>query len=378
MSHTTRTVHLRVFRYKAGDAAPHYDTFAVTVTPRTTLLEALQAIRREHDPSLTLRHSCHHASCGTCGMRVNGQEVLACVTPLHDLGDLVTVEPLQNAPLISDLVVDMAPFYATFAQAGMPLVRASDNEAGSQPAAGIETLTRFESCLECGLCVSACPVVATDPRYLGPAAMAAAWRVVQEPRGADPAQVLAWVDQEHGCWRCHLAFECSSVCPNDVQPGQAIAALRQRLVLGEPAPPRPAARVEAPSALPPTAQRRGLAAWFDPRGRDVGYWAFVFHRLTGLGLVLYLALHLWVLRLLARGPQAWDAFLALARSPLFLALDVLLLFGVLFHGLNGVRVALVGLGVAAGRHKSLFWALMGLMIVALLVGAWGLVAAVHP
>ncbi len=378
MSQTTRTVPLRVYRYKPGDPAPRYDTFTVTATPRTTVLEALQAIRRDQDPSLTLRHSCHHASCGTCGMVVNGREVLACVTRLADLDAPVTVEPLQNAPLVSDLVVDMGPFYATFAQAGMPLVRTSENQAGSRPAPGVEALTRFESCLECGLCVSACPVAATDPLYLGPAALAAAWRVVQEPRGANPTQVLAWVDQEHGCWRCHLAFECSTVCPNEVQPGQSIAALRGRLVQGDGLRARPAAAAATPAPPPPAAQRRGLAAWFDPRGRDVGYWAFVLHRLTGLALVLYLALHLWVLSLLARGPQAWDDFIALARSPLFLALDVLLLFGVLFHGLNGLRVALVGLGVAAARHKTLFWMLMAVLVVALLIGGWGLVAAAHP
>ncbi|GEM_PF-205420 len=371
------TVTLRVFRFKQGDAAPHYDTFTVTAGPRTTVLEALQAVRRDQDPSLILRHSCHHASCGTCGMRVNGHEVLACVTPLADLGPVVTVEPLQNAPLVADLVVDMHPFYATFTQAGMPLVRTSDNLAGSHPAPGIETLTRFENCLECGLCLSACPVVATDPLYLGPAAMAAAWRVVQEPRGADPAQALAWVDQEHGCWRCHLAFECSTVCPNDVQPGQAIAALRQRLVQGEPAPPRPRPAAAEPAPSPARAARRGLRAWFDPRGRDVGYWAFVLHRVTGLALVFYLVLHLWVLRLLARGPQAWDDFIALARSPLFLALDGVLLFGILFHGLNGLRVALVGLGRGAARHKALFWALMAVLVVALLVGVAALVAVVH-
>ena len=372
------TVQLRVFRYKPGDPAPHYDTFAVPVTPRTTVLEALQAIRRDQDPGLMLRHSCHHASCGTCGLRVDGQEVLACVTPLADRGPVVTVEPLQNAPLLGDLVVDMGPFYVVFTQAGMPLVRSTEATAASRPAVGIERLTRFENCLECGLCVSACPVAATDPLYLGPAALAAAWRVVQEPRGQNPARALAWVDQEHGCWRCHLAFECSTVCPNDVQPGQAIAALRQRLVLGEPAPPGPAAAATRPAPAPTGPARRvGLRAWLDPRGRDVGYWAFVLHRLTGLALVAYLLLHLWVLRLLARGPAAWDEFIALARSPLFLALDGLLLFGVLFHGLNGVRVALVGLGAAARRQRGLFWAVLLLTLLLLAAGVAALVAAVH-
>jgi succinate dehydrogenase iron-sulfur subunit len=90
-------------------------------------------------------------------------------------------------------------------------------------------LERFEDCLECGLCLSACPV-AGDPRFLGPVALAAAERVLDEPRGADPRAVLGWVDDAHGAWRCHLAFECSAVCPAGVDPGGAIIRLRRRLL----------------------------------------------------------------------------------------------------------------------------------------------------
>src|SRR6266545_5114559 len=102
MSEPARTVLLRVFRYRNGDAAPRYDEFRVPAGPRTTVLDALLAIRRLQDPTLTLRHSCLHASCGTCGMRVNGQEVLACVTRLDGLGDRVMVEPLAGAPVVGD------------------------------------------------------------------------------------------------------------------------------------------------------------------------------------------------------------------------------------------------------------------------------------
>jgi succinate dehydrogenase, cytochrome b556 subunit len=105
-------------------------------------------------------------------------------------------------------------------------------------------------------------------------------------------------------------------------------------------------------------RRRGAIAWLDPRGRRIGYWAFVLHRLTGLGLVLYLGIHLWVLNMLRQGPTRWNDFVTLAKSPLFLLLDVILLFGVLFHGLNGIRVTLVGMGLAVTQHKRLFWALM--------------------
>ncbi len=350
-----RTVQVRIRRGRAG-ARSYYETFRVTMPASATLLETLQVIRRDRDPSLLVRHSCHHASCGTCGMRVNGQERLACVTPLADLPAQITVEPLQNAPWLGDLVVAMSPFYAVFAQAEMPLLRTSENWAHSRPAPGVPALTRFESCLECGLCVSACPVAATDPAYLGPAALAAAWRVVQEPRGADRGRVLAWVDQEHGCWRCHLAFECSSVCPNEVQPGQAIAALRSHLLLH----PTPVRETSRPAPRITSSERAGPRAWLALHGRSLNTWLFVLHRLTGLALVAYLGLHLWVLRLLTRGPAAWDAFIAVARRPLFFALDMALFFGVLLHGLNGARLALVGLGRGAHYQKGLAWLVLTL------------------
>jgi succinate dehydrogenase / fumarate reductase iron-sulfur subunit len=218
------TVTIRVFRWRQGDAAPHYDSFRVEVGPRTTVLEALLAIRTRQDPTLTLRHSCLHASCGTCGLRVNGTEALACVTPVAGLAEPVVVEPLANLPVVSDLVVDMGDFYARLAPAGRPLVRASELVPGEVDA------SRFEDCLECGLCVSACPVSGSDPAYQGPAALTAAWRVVQEPRGTDPAAVLDWVDDQDGCWRCHVAMECSRACPAGVDPAGAIMSLRRRLV----------------------------------------------------------------------------------------------------------------------------------------------------
>ncbi len=120
--------------------------------------------------------------------------------------------------------------------------------------------------------------------------------------------------------------------------------------------------------------RRGWRAWFAPWGKGLGSWAFALNRLTGLGLVFYLALHLWVLRLLARGPQAWDAFIALAKQPFFLFLDGLLFFGVLYHGLNGLRVTLVGLGIGVRAHRRLFWVLMALGVGLLLLSLGGLLA----
>jgi succinate dehydrogenase / fumarate reductase cytochrome b subunit len=116
-------------------------------------------------------------------------------------------------------------------------------------------------------------------------------------------------------------------------------------------------------------RRRGIAGWGDPRGRRLGGWAFILNRLTGLGVLAYLFLHLIVLSLLARGPSAWDGFVSIAASPLFLCFDVVLIFGLLFHGLNGIRVTLVGFGLVVDRQRAMFVALMIIGAIALVVAA---------
>ncbi|HEX2987051.1 MAG TPA: succinate dehydrogenase, cytochrome b556 subunit [Chloroflexota bacterium] len=113
----------------------------------------------------------------------------------------------------------------------------------------------------------------------------------------------------------------------------------------------------------PTGQ--GIVNWFDPRRRGVGMWAFVLNRLSGLGLAVYLILHLAVLSTLARGEANWEAFLVLARSPVLLLLDSALFAALLYHGLNGIRVALVGMGFGVERHKVSFGVVMGLAAAAL-------------
>ncbi|MCC6189333.1 MAG: succinate dehydrogenase, cytochrome b556 subunit [Anaerolineales bacterium] len=114
---------------------------------------------------------------------------------------------------------------------------------------------------------------------------------------------------------------------------------------------------------------RQVWQWADVRRRKLGMWAYTLNRVSGLGLVLYLFIHLAVLRLLAGGPAAWDNFLALVRSPLFLVLDVVLLAGLLIHGLNGIRLTITGLGIGVPAHKTWFLALMAAALILSAAGA---------
>jgi succinate dehydrogenase/fumarate reductase iron-sulfur protein len=150
------------------------------------------------------------------------------VTPASKLGERVTVEPLANLPVLTDLVVDLGEFHARFPDPH-PTLRASTLvQAAGAPAGFVQ----FEDCLECALCLSACPVASTSRHYVGPAALSAAQRLLEEPRGTDTRSVLDWADGPEGAWRCHAAYECTEACPVNARPAERIMALRGELLHG--------------------------------------------------------------------------------------------------------------------------------------------------
>jgi succinate dehydrogenase / fumarate reductase iron-sulfur subunit len=223
-------VRLSVSRRKQADRKPHFEDFELPVDRDGTVLDALLEVRRTLDPSLVIRHACMRGSCGACGVRVDGRESLACVTPLKPAGArTIKVEPLSGQRPIADLAVDMVDFQSRMAEVELPRLRAAELANGAVPPESIRTFARFENCIECGLCLSACPVTGSDPRYIGPAALAAAARIVDEPRGRDVGPVLALAREPDSVWRGRDVLECSAVCPAAVEPGMAVIALRRRI-----------------------------------------------------------------------------------------------------------------------------------------------------
>jgi succinate dehydrogenase/fumarate reductase iron-sulfur protein len=226
------TVTFRVFRLK-GDSQPHYDDYILEVNPDEYVLDAVERIWAFHDRTLCFRHACHHTTCGACGMRVNHVEKLTCVTTIRSVttdGGTVLMEPLRNFPIISDLVVDMGQLYLkmdeTRAPSVLPVTRAEVEKPASRWDKEDEQFIRLSDCIECGLCVSACPVSLTSEDYLGPASLAGAHALSL----VNKREALEIVDNEDGIWRCHSAFECTSVCPSFVDPARRIMDLRRKAV----------------------------------------------------------------------------------------------------------------------------------------------------
>jgi succinate dehydrogenase / fumarate reductase iron-sulfur subunit len=219
-----------VLHRQKGQGPPHFDQYTLEVSPDEYVLDGVERIWAFHDRSLTFRHACHHSTCGACGMRVNGTEKLTCITRIRDVthdGGTIKVEPLRNFPVVSDLAVNMGPLYAAMERVGsrqvVPLGAAHDSAAIAPIDDGA---LRLADCIECGLCLSACPVAATAPDYLGPAALAA----LQHGCLDGDAGLADLADSQDGVWRCHSAFECTAVCPSFVEPARWIMAARRQMV----------------------------------------------------------------------------------------------------------------------------------------------------
>jgi succinate dehydrogenase / fumarate reductase iron-sulfur subunit len=235
MTAETWTITLLIARCQPG-SPPRNQAFTLEVDPDEYVLDAVERVWAFHDRSLVYRHACHHSTCGACGMRVNGVEKLTCITPIRAVtqaGGTLRLEPLRNFPIAADLAVDMSPFYRALEEAGqMPVVPVQgsslpyENEGELFAADGLAH-ERLADCIECGMCVSACPVALTTSAYAGPAALAAAQAA--HALGGDP-QRLEWADCAEGAWRCHSGFECSVVCPSNVDPAWRIMDLRKRII----------------------------------------------------------------------------------------------------------------------------------------------------
>jgi succinate dehydrogenase iron-sulfur subunit len=232
------TTTLTVFRYTPGE---HERTqrYAVDTGPDTTVLDALVAVQREQDPSLAFRYACRVGMCGSCAMVVNGRERWACRTRLASLpAGEVTVRPLYHLPLLRDLVVDMAPFADRLRAVGAALRPAPDAEAYALIPAGSAERRDIDpaiECIGCGMCLSACTMVAHNEHFPGPAALNRAWTVTRDSRDAGGATRWEVLLSDDGLTRCHGQGNCTEVCPMGLAPTTSIVRLRARatrLVLG--------------------------------------------------------------------------------------------------------------------------------------------------
>lgn len=224
----------KIFRFNPErEKKPHYDTFRVEIKRQMSILDALEYIKHEKDASLTFRRSCRSGICGSCAMKINRHSKLACKTlatvegAKH--GGEVLIEPMENMPVIRDLVVDMKAFWQEIKRGRPWLETDENNEKNFQENVltkeQLAKPTKLADCIMCGACFSDCISRSFDENFTGPASLAKVYRFVTDPRdkaGLERVDGLTAL----GLWSCTHCFFCVSQCPKDVRPLDAISALR--------------------------------------------------------------------------------------------------------------------------------------------------------
>jgi len=196
-----------------------YRDYTVHVEPTDRLLDALIQIKNFQDGSLGFRKSCAHGVCGSDAMRINGKDRLACKTLVQDVAendnDVVTIEPLNHFPVQRDLIVDQTSFFHKY-RSIKPFLINEEPVTGKERKQSQEERMAYDdatNCILCSACFSACPVLEDNGDFLGPAAIAQAYRFLADSRDRGFEERLPVLDTPNGVWPCRNHFECTRACP---------------------------------------------------------------------------------------------------------------------------------------------------------------------
>ena len=242
---------LKVRRYQPEDGkGPYWEEFEVELEPSLSVLDGILQAKDREDGTLAVRCSCRAAICGSCGMKINGQSSLACKTQIGEAQELankvasaagngngggnvpIVVEPMGNMPVIKDLVTDMESTHWAKIRRVTPWLLPHGDPPEREYVVAPESMidiTQSMACIQCGACVSSCLSMEADPDFIGPAALAKAYRFVGDPRDGETVERLHdLADDPHGIYDCTHCFSCIDACPKGVAPMNQIMRLRRK------------------------------------------------------------------------------------------------------------------------------------------------------
>lgn len=223
---------LKVDVWRGGEKGA-YQTFEVPERENQTVLDVVTYIQRNLDAALAYRFACRVGVCGSCAMTVNGRPRWTCRTHVSRVvkSGKLTIAPLKNLPVIRDLATDMTPFFEKWQAARgrfVPDGGQKDEMAKVEPESRERAAASAAiECINCGVCYSACDVVAWRDDYLGPAALNRAWAAYNDVRDGDRTGVLEAVAASGGCHNCHTHQSCAQHCPLALNPTFSIAGLKR-------------------------------------------------------------------------------------------------------------------------------------------------------
>jgi len=212
---------------------PYHQTFEVEADPMDRLLDCLNRIRWEQDPTLSYRMSCGHGVCGSDGMRINGICGLACQKLVKDFQGEILIEPLPTFRVVKDLVVDLAPFFEKYHSIRPYLITKTpppDRERKQLPEEQ-HLLEEAIRCILCACCTASCPVNQNRETadYVGPAALVRAFRYLFDSRDEAEAERVALLDKQEGAWGCQTLWKCTEVCPKEIPVTKKIGQIKRRI-----------------------------------------------------------------------------------------------------------------------------------------------------
>lgn len=225
-----------IYRYNPDiDSRPYMQDFelqAVDLRPGMMLLDALLALKAQ-DETLSFRRSCQEGVCGSDAMNINGRNGLACVTPLKELKEPVTLRPLPGQPVIRDLIVDLEPFYQQY-RAARPWLINADPEPEVERLQSPEERERLDGlyeCILCACCSTSCPSFWWNPdKFLGPAALLQSWRFLADSRDQATEERLDALEGPFKLFRCHTIMNCVEACPKGLNPTRAIGHIKELML----------------------------------------------------------------------------------------------------------------------------------------------------
>jgi succinate dehydrogenase / fumarate reductase, iron-sulfur subunit len=227
---------LKIYRYDPdSDENPRLDTYEIDQSKcGPMVLDALIKIKNELDSTLAFRRSCREGICGSCSMNIDGTNTLACIKPIDEVSGDIKIYPLPHMEVVKDLIPDMNHFYAQYAsiepwlKTDTPVSRSSERLQSEEDR---EKLNGLYECILCACCTTSCPSYWWNgEKYLGPAILLQAYRWLADSRDEASGERLHDLEDPFKLYRCHTIMNCTKTCPKGLNPAEAIAKIKKKMV----------------------------------------------------------------------------------------------------------------------------------------------------
>lgn len=231
-----RELKIKILRIKPGHKEnQYYSKYIIQEKPGQTVLLLLQEITETQDPSIYYEAVCRSSICGSCAIKINGRPKLACKTQISSLPKNITLEPLDGFPIIKDLATDKADFFEKLNKMLETWIHEDKDFNGTESVMSDKLASELyerERCIECGICVSACPAVKFG-RFVSASGSQKVLRFLLDPRNKNKEafeKLISILASDEGLWGCHGIGACENLCPKEIPLTKQLAESRKKIL----------------------------------------------------------------------------------------------------------------------------------------------------